>query len=476
MDSVHFSKPKAGSSVSSVAENELIGEKEDLAGLPRCDCEHVEDFPEWEKVQRLYRGGLSKLNMSNSVVALCCPKGKPYLREHFRDALEEIVPLRDLVAMGPLRSNNIYELVFSSGVAKSKLLKLREISVNGHLCKLVDPQVHEVACRVFWLPYETSDEEITRAFLNYGVVRSVVRERSNVQRLEACCTNVRRVSLLLRAGICADDIPDMVHISFIPALVAVQNRPPKCLRCLARGHIRKACQAKRCPQCNSIHDGSLPCRNKSFAQVVQDGGQRNGVFDDITVGDSDIEEAVPAQVATSFQTDRQSTEVNPNVMQSIRVDGRDMVVETASNDVIPGEAQGSSSVPAEPSGSETMVAVKRRAKKKKASGKLSPPRGNVKLKVLDVTSRNSFEALQLDADDASEGRLTGFTDESEVSCSVQEQEVLDSLSISVNSQSTGPGGTPPSFSQSSLTLSVSQSCLEPDNLQEIACSQEEMSE
>ena len=151
-----------------------------------------DDIPDMNWVRRLYRGGLSRMDMKLSVVVLCSRRGSPYLREHLADAIEPIIPLTEVVALGPLRANNVYEVVLTNKDVKARLLAEGELVVKGLRCRLVDPDERVAVCRLHWLPHSAPEVEIRRAFVNYGVVLEVAKERSVVQRLRHSYSNVRR--------------------------------------------------------------------------------------------------------------------------------------------------------------------------------------------------------------------------------------------------------------------------------------------
>jgi hypothetical protein len=195
------------------------GQEEDVAG------KESGIVPDLEWVRRIYGGGLSRVNLENSVLALCNNAGRPYLREHFRDALKGVVSLQSIVALGPLRANNVYEIVLVDKAVKRKLLTVGSLLVNDHPCRLVDPEERLVVCRMHWLPFNVLDREVEKSFLNYGEVVAHVREKSVVAGMKHCYTNVRRVTVRLRPTCSVDDIPDMIQVAGLPSLVAIRTAP-----------------------------------------------------------------------------------------------------------------------------------------------------------------------------------------------------------------------------------------------------------
>jgi len=225
-------------------------------------------IPTWDWVCRLYRGGLQKIDMKLSVVFLCDREVTPILREDLADTLEPIIALDDVVAMGPLRANNVYEVVLSSAVVKQRVLCAGALRVKGSLCRVVDPVVRQVVCRLHWLPHRVTEMDLRRALGPSGVVTGIIQEKARSPRLKNCSANIWRATLRLHDSVSVDSIPDMVQVGFFTALVSVLDRPPRCLRCGLRGHLRRACSSVVCQSCRSFHAASVSC-DHTFAGVAR---------------------------------------------------------------------------------------------------------------------------------------------------------------------------------------------------------------
>ena len=69
-----------------------------------------------------------------------------------------------------------------------------------------------------------------------------------------------------------DKVPDRMFAGMQGGvLVNMVGRPPKCLRCLQRGHIKFHCTAPYCHKCREVgHEQSDDCRpTRSYASLVR---------------------------------------------------------------------------------------------------------------------------------------------------------------------------------------------------------------
>ncbi|KAH7969065.1 hypothetical protein HPB52_014289 [Rhipicephalus sanguineus] len=85
------------------------------------------------------------------------------------------------------------------------------------------------------------DDNIREALAPYGRVMDVAREKWRVLGLQDMGSSTRLVTLVPRRGLGADDVPHLLRIAGVEALVVIPGRAPLCFRCRNTGHIRRDC-------------------------------------------------------------------------------------------------------------------------------------------------------------------------------------------------------------------------------------------
>ncbi|XP_064481155.1 uncharacterized protein LOC135394364 [Ornithodoros turicata] len=209
------------------------------------------------------------------------PSGRPYKVEDFGTALEGIVKKEDVSAFGGFQFNHLWALTFHNGAAKDKLLLLKEITVKGRRCVILDPNKKEVTMKIHWLPQHVPDEAVVNAFAKYGKVANIVRQRWKTSFFEGLETTTRHMNLTLKGGVTTDSLPHMLQVSGCHVLIDVPGRPPLCLRCKGVGHIRKQCHTPWCKTCRRFGHEADECVTTYASRLRKCEGQKEDLVIDI---------------------------------------------------------------------------------------------------------------------------------------------------------------------------------------------------
>lgn len=225
---------------------------------------------ELENLRKLYRGGLENLKMEFSVIIIGDPAGKPYVTVNIRDALVEVVDLADLVAVGTLRNNNVFQVVFKDQNTKQafKCAAGEVIKLAGHDAVVFDLYSKFAKARLHWVPWEVTEEEVGCALSYFGPLVSYKGERNVVSGMGHLFTTVRDVTIKLRDGMAINDLPEVIGMNGNPVLMMVEGRQPRCLRCGMRGHVRKRCSSRYCSQCAGFFSVVNLCQHLRWPVVA----------------------------------------------------------------------------------------------------------------------------------------------------------------------------------------------------------------
>ena len=123
---------------------------------------------------------------------------------------------------------------------------------------------------MFYLPYNVLITAITSQLVQKGV--KVIKTFQEKDRETGLASNVWNVLVEVDSEV---EVPDRMRWSFAGmqggVLVNMVGRPPKCLRCLQRGHIKFHCTAPYCHKCREVgHEQSDDCRpTRSYASLVR---------------------------------------------------------------------------------------------------------------------------------------------------------------------------------------------------------------
>ncbi|XP_049516560.1 uncharacterized protein LOC125942430 [Dermacentor silvarum] len=194
-------------------------------------------------------------------------QARPYRVEDFRDALAGLTLLPEVIALGAYRMSHVWAVTFKSAEAVKKILAASEMKVKGRRCVVIDPGNQDVRMKVHWLLHNIPDDDVRVAFLPYGRVTEISRERWRVHGIADKGSTTRLVSLRLKAGVKLEDLPHQVNVAGEQALVVVSGRAPMCLRCHTTGHIRRDCRVPKCSACRRFghEEGQCP---KTYASVT----------------------------------------------------------------------------------------------------------------------------------------------------------------------------------------------------------------
>ncbi|XP_077512795.1 uncharacterized protein LOC144123970 [Amblyomma americanum] len=176
-------------------------------------------------------------------------KGHPYRAPDFRDALAQILDLREILCIGQYQMSHVWMVTCESSSSKQKLVNKAEFPVKGLRCMVFDPDTKNVKVKLLWLPRYMEHRRIVEALEPYGTVQSVEREKWRCPGMEHMETANRELSLTLKDGVSASTIPHTLNVYGVQALVLIPGRPPLCPRCSRVGHVRRQCRTPRCTQC-----------------------------------------------------------------------------------------------------------------------------------------------------------------------------------------------------------------------------------
>lgn len=119
--------------------------------------------------------------------------------------------------------------------------------------------------RLFNLPPEIEDKEISHVMQRFGKVVRMVRERYGEETGFPIWTSVRGVYLELKEGI---EIPETVYIRNVRARVSYEGIIYKCYICGSKEHLKA-----NCPENKSINDRLRGQQGTSYSGILK-GGER----------------------------------------------------------------------------------------------------------------------------------------------------------------------------------------------------------
>ncbi|XP_070390826.1 uncharacterized protein [Dermacentor albipictus] len=185
--------------------------------------------------------------------------GRPYRAQDFRDALRNVIDLKEISSIGQFQMSHVWMVTCKSSITKSKLVTCGELSVKGRRCLVIDPEPTEVKMKLLWLPERLADDYIREALQAYGKVKSISAESWRVSEMEQMRTLNRDVVLTLADGVGVGDVPHLLHVCGVQSLVLIPGRLPLCLRCNKVGHIRRNCRTPRCEACRRFGHTDEEC-------------------------------------------------------------------------------------------------------------------------------------------------------------------------------------------------------------------------
>ncbi|XP_037567836.1 uncharacterized protein LOC119448682 [Dermacentor silvarum] len=185
--------------------------------------------------------------------------GRPYRAQDFRDALRNVIDLKEISSIGQFQMSHVWMVTCKSPMAKSNLVTCGDLSVKGRRCIVMDPEPTEVKMKLLWLPERLEDAYIRDSLQAYGKVKSISAESWRVSEMEEMRTLNRDVVLSLADGVGVGDVPHLLPVCGVQSLVLIPGRPPLCLRCNKVGHIRRNCRTPRCEDCRRFSHTAEEC-------------------------------------------------------------------------------------------------------------------------------------------------------------------------------------------------------------------------
>ncbi|XP_049270218.1 uncharacterized protein LOC125757909 [Rhipicephalus sanguineus] len=185
--------------------------------------------------------------------------GRPYRVQDFRDALRNIIDLKEISSIGQFQMSHVWMVTCKSTISKTKLVTRGEFLVKSRRCLVVDPEPTEVKMKLLWLPEHLEDTYIRDALHVFGKIKSISIESWKVADMEQMRTLNRDVVLSLADGVRVGDIPHLLTVCGVQSLVLIPGRPPLCLRCNKVGHIRRNCRTPRCDDCRRFGHSAEEC-------------------------------------------------------------------------------------------------------------------------------------------------------------------------------------------------------------------------
>ncbi|KAM7297250.1 uncharacterized protein ISCGN_022403 [Ixodes scapularis] len=185
----------------------------------------------------------------NSVFLHADMTARPYNAPDFRDALKDVLDLKDIKATGQFQMGHVWMVTCVNALAKEKLCRRGELLVKGKKCLVIDPNTRDLKIKLLWLPDHLEDRRIVDALTPFGVVHNIQREKWRCPGMEHMDTLNREVNITMHEGMTIERIPHLLPVFGIQTLVIVPGRPPLCLRCNRVGHIRRQCRTPRCFKC-----------------------------------------------------------------------------------------------------------------------------------------------------------------------------------------------------------------------------------
>ncbi|XP_037509125.1 uncharacterized protein LOC119385817 [Rhipicephalus sanguineus] len=227
-------------------------------------------------------------SLLNTVFLHGCLKARPYRVEHFRDALDKMSLLPEVVALGAYQMNHLWAVTFKDEEGKKKMLATEAIAVKDERCMVIDPCDRGVRLKLYWLLHGVPDDDVRTALAPFGKVTEISRDKWKVKGCMDKGSTTRSVTLKLKVGVTVDDLPHQLRVAEDVALVHVPGRAPLCLRCRGIGHIRRECRVPRCGLCRRYGHDETQCV-RSYASVA--GPARGDALSEHMMDAADSEEA-----------------------------------------------------------------------------------------------------------------------------------------------------------------------------------------
>ncbi|XP_075732965.1 uncharacterized protein LOC142775452 [Rhipicephalus microplus] len=233
----------------------------------------------------------------NTVFVHADVRARPYRVEDFRDTLSDLKLLSEVTALGAYQMNHVWAVTLKCAEGAKRLLEKAEVKLKGQRCLLIDPSNQKLRLKLHWLLPTVPDDDVRAAFLNYGRVTDIIKERWKVSGVTDKASTTRNVTMTLKAGVKPEDLPHQIRIAGELALVVVPGRAPLCLRCQCTGHIRRDCKVPRCTLCHRFGHNESECV-RTYASVAGPVGSDDTSELLMDEADSEAAASVEAESAT----------------------------------------------------------------------------------------------------------------------------------------------------------------------------------
>ncbi|CAN7951691.1 unnamed protein product [Ixodes pacificus] len=140
-------------------------------------------------------------------------KARPYRMEHFRDALARLALLPEVTALGAYQMNQVWAVTFKSAEGKKRMLNAADFTVKESRCVVVDPISQDTRLKLHWVLHNVKDDEVRAALAPYGKVTEVTRDKWRVPDCADMESTTRSVSLRLKVGVTAEDLPHQLRVA-----------------------------------------------------------------------------------------------------------------------------------------------------------------------------------------------------------------------------------------------------------------------
>ncbi|KAM7307253.1 uncharacterized protein ISCGN_010889 [Ixodes scapularis] len=262
---------------------------------------------------RLPTGNLSL----NSVFLHGDLAARPYRAPDFRDALRDVVDSQEIIGIGQFQMSHVWMVTCASAHAKAKLVNKAELRVKGRRCLIIDPDTRDVKLKLLWLPVHMESQRIEEALAPFGTVRSIVKEKWRCAGMEQMETLNKEVTLTLREGMNASQIPHQLTVFGCRSLVLVPGRPPLCLRCNRIGHIRRECRTPRCGECRRYGHATSECVMTYADKLGQSRSPTDDIVQEHLMDISEVVDATGEVIAPTSSTAKTRLEILTQQSQSV---------------------------------------------------------------------------------------------------------------------------------------------------------------
>lgn len=145
-----------------------------------------------------------------------------------------------------------------------------------------------IRLKLHWLLFNVPDEDVRVALAPYGKVTDISKEKWRVQGIQDKGSTTRLVRLKLHSGTKVEELPHQLRVAGEMALLVAPGRPPLCLRCHSKGHIRRECRVPRCSHCRRFGHEESECV-KTYASVTGPTGEEDTT--ELVMDEADAEKA-----------------------------------------------------------------------------------------------------------------------------------------------------------------------------------------